>query len=73
VRLQIGFGGITPANHTFQVGESLILLQLSQFKEVDETCVYLERKISVLDAKNPPLCSLVRLEVLFERNTSCKS
>jgi hypothetical protein len=36
VRLQIGFGRITPANHTFQGGESLILLQVSQFKEVDE-------------------------------------
>jgi hypothetical protein len=73
VRLPIGFGRITPAIDTFQGGESLIFLQIGQFKEVDESCVYLERTKSVLDAKNLPLCFFVRLELHFERNTSCKS
>jgi hypothetical protein len=42
VRLPIGFGRITPAIDTFQGGESLIFLQIGQFKEVYESCVYLE-------------------------------
>jgi hypothetical protein len=73
VRLPKGFGRIIPAIDTFQGGEILIFLQIGQFKEVDESCVCLERTKSVLDAKNLPLCFLVRRELHFERNTSCKS
>jgi hypothetical protein len=73
VRLPKIFGRKTPAIDTFQGGEILIFLQIGQLKEVDESCVYLERTKSVLDAKNLPLCFLVRLELHFERNTSYKA
>jgi hypothetical protein len=44
VRPEIVFGRKTPANHTFQDGESLILLQIGLFRSVDETHVYLQRR-----------------------------
>ena len=49
--LGIVFGRKTPANHTFQDGQSLILWQIDLFPEGDVTHVPLEGNPSVLEAE----------------------
>jgi hypothetical protein len=63
--------GILPANHSFQGGGRLMLLQIGLFRLGEETHVYLERKATELEAGASSSLFTVRIELVFERNTFC--
>jgi hypothetical protein len=73
VRLSWFLKGILPANLNFQGGERLILLKIGLLSLVDKIHVSLETKPSVLEAAASRTLFPCEIELVFERNTSCKS
>jgi hypothetical protein len=57
----------------FQGGESLCLFQIALFSYVEETPAFLEEKPSVLKAGASRTLFPFRIDLVWERNTSCKS
>jgi hypothetical protein len=73
LRIESFSEGILPANHSFQCGERLILLQNVLFTDVVETHVPFEENDLCPKQEHLAHRLPVRTELGFERNTSCKS
>jgi hypothetical protein len=65
--------GILPTNHSFQGKERFILFPISLISKVEETPVSQKTKPSVLEAGASCAFFHVRTELVFCRNTTCKS
>jgi hypothetical protein len=62
---------IHAANQSFQGGENLIWFQIGPSSSFEETHVNIQRKPLVLEAGVSTTLFPVRIDSVFERNTSC--
>jgi hypothetical protein len=65
--------GILPANLSFQGGDKLILFQIGLFSYVEETNLSVQRILSLLETGQLAHYFPLRIELVFEKNTYCKS
>jgi hypothetical protein len=73
VRIELVCARNTSCNLGFSSGDRLSLFQIGQFSWVDETHVSLERNPFVIEAVATSTLFPVRIELVVQRNTSCKS
>jgi hypothetical protein len=72
-RIELVFERNTYCKHSFQGGERVILFKIGLSSKVEETHVFLKRQPHVLEAGESSTLFPVRIELVVERNTSCKS